>query len=867
MTKQYLLTILLTLFASTLWAFQVGNLHYNILDAEAQTAEVIQNDSYRTNLTAVDVPATVDYDGHTFAVTAIGDWAFSQCSLLTSVTLPETLTTIGQEAFTDCTALPAILLPAPVTSIGDWAFANCNHLTSVTSLSLTPPTVGQDAFSGLGAEPVLYVWDNVLETYRTTGWSNFFGDKIRPITVCEGNIYYRLDREAQTAVVIRDDSYRSLTEATIAASVDYLDATYTVVTIEAAAFTECIQLTTIALPETLTTIGETAFAYCSALSTITIPEGITTIANSLFQHCASLRTITLPAGLTRIGEWAFLGCSSLQHITLPAGLTTIGTRAFESCSSLQRLTIPASVTAIGEYAFAYCPGLTELSVAEDNPIYDNREDCNAIVLTATNTLLVGCATTTIHSSITAIGEWAFYGCSSLTEIALPEGNLTSIGMGAFSDCEALMGLTLPASVTTIGERAFAGCYALTALSVAEANPVYDSREDCNAIVETATNTLIAACATTAIPTSVTVIGTYAFSSHRTMTTLTLPANITHIKGGAFYYCSQLRTVVSLATTPPTLENQAFPLHAFQGVLYVWSDAVDAYKTSGWNTYFYSGIQAIPDTCTDGTLYYRLLDREAQTAEVIYDASYKDFTTVDVPATVDYLHLTFSVTGVGEYAFSQCGSLTTVTLPESVTEIRKGAFAECHALQTIHLPSALTTIRPELFLDCTALTAIDLPATITTIGNWAFVGCTGLTEIALPESVTEIGTSAFAGCRSLTELTFPAAVTTIGDHAFYGSGLQTVISLSTTPPALSTETFGNIPAEALLYVRHTAVADYRASAWQPFFADILPIDDKPTALEDAYNEGSSAAPRKILRDGNVLILRGSDIYDTAGRRVE
>ena len=213
--------------------------------------------------------------------------------------------------------------------------------------------------------------------------------------------------------------------------------------------------------------------------------------------------------ITAIGSHAFSHCRGLTSVTIPNSVTTIGERAFFLCDGLTSITIGNSVTTIGNGAFSRCSGLTSIVVESGNTNYDSREGCNAIIETATNTLITGCKNTVIPGSVTAIGWAAFKGCSSLTSITIPN-SVTEIEGWAFCDCHSLTSITIPNSVTTITTDAFDGCTGLTSIVVESGNSSYDSREGCNAIIRTNTNTLIVGCKNTVIPNSVTTIGNRAF---------------------------------------------------------------------------------------------------------------------------------------------------------------------------------------------------------------------------------------------------------------------------------------------------------------------------------------------------------------------
>ncbi|MBR6251464.1 MAG: leucine-rich repeat domain-containing protein [Bacteroidales bacterium] len=245
---------------------------------------------------------------------------------------------------------------------------------------------------------------------------------------------------------------------------------------------------------------------------------VTSICNSAFDRCSGLTSVTIPGSVTSIGDWAFSNCSGLKEITISDGVTSIGNDAFFRCSGLTSVTIPRSVTSIGKDAFERCSGLKTIKVEEGNTEYDSRGNCNAIIMTAMNTLIYGCKNTTIPGSVTSIGDRAFYDCSGLSRVTIPNG------------------------VTSIGDEVFRGCSGLKTIKVEGGNTKYDSRGNCNAIIETATSTLMYGCKNTTIPGSVTSIGKSAFLGCSGLKSMTIPGSVTSIGDWAFHLCSGLTSV-------------------------------------------------------------------------------------------------------------------------------------------------------------------------------------------------------------------------------------------------------------------------------------------------------------------------------------
>ena len=558
-----------------------------------------------------------------------------------------------------------------------------------------------------------------------------------------------------------------------------------------------------------------------SIKSITFQDGLTSISSHAFDGCYYLTSVTIPNSVTSIGDYAFYDCSSLTSVTIGNSVTSIGYEAFSGCSGLTSITIPNSVTSIGLRAFSGCSSLTSV---------------------------------TIGNGVTSIGENTFYECSSLTSVTI--GNsVTSIGYEAFSGCSGLTSVTIPNSVTSIGVAAFMYCSSLTSMSVEAGNAIYDSRDNCNAIIETASNTLIAGCKNTIIPNSVTSIGGSAFSGCRGLTSVTIPNSVTSIGEGAFLSCSSLtsvtipnsvtsigdyaffecRSLTSVtceAVNPPALGNAVFDQVDKSIPLYVPAEGITAYQAAdGWSEF--TNIQAIPSSGGDtplltekvqiGDLYYNL-NATDQTAEVTYELdwdrnNYAGLTSANIPASVTYSGTTYSVTSIGYNAFWACSSLTSVTIPNSVTSI----------------------------------------------GNSAFNGCTGLTSVTIPNSVTSIRFFAFCYCSSLTSVTIGNSVTSIGFHAFFGCcGLTSLTCEAVNPPALGDAVFEGVDKSIPVYVPTASVNAYQSHRlWGQM--NIIGLNEDISAVDNTTL--STTALKTVINGELLLTLPDGSIYNATGVKVK
>ena len=530
------------------------------------------------------------------------------------------------------------------------------------------------------------------------------------IEIIDG-IKYRLDEDKLTAEVSQMMGYKG--DIIIPETVVFNEVTYRV-----------------------TRIGEKTFDGCSSLTSIVIPDSVTSIGESAFRGCSSLTSIVIPDSVTSIEKWTFWRCSSLTSIVIPDGVTSIREKAFYFCDSLKSITIPASVTCIGEVPGSNdpyrgvlkearalqgaCPSLTEIIVAEGNTVYDSRENCNALIHTATNTLVWGCQNTIIPDSVTSIQDRAFDECSSLTSIVIPE-SVEQIGSFAFEGCSSLTSIVIHDGVKSIGESAFNRCSSLSSI---------------------------------VIPNSVTSIGKSAFGSCDRLEQMPImEVEIDNLIYRLLFH-NQLAMRVGYSDAPETIVIPSEITH--EGVQYrVKPDTEAIFKDckSLKSVTILDGVTSIADWAFEGC---------------------ESLESITIPA---------SVTSIGYRPFHKCSSLASIVVAEgnTVYDSRENCNALIHTAtntllygcQNTIIPNGVTSIGDFAFGGCKSLTSIVIPNSVESIGELAFWECDSLKSITIPDGMKSIRKKAFAYCDSLTKVIIPASVTSIEEEAFYYCELRTI----------------------------------------------------------------------------------------------
>ncbi len=532
---------------------------------------------------------------------------------------------------------------------------------------------------------------------------------------------------------------------------------------------------------------------------------------------ASVTSDGVTYSVTSIGEEAFEGCR-ITSVDMSNNITSIGHNAFCACYKLSSIKIPANVTSI-DGVFANCYELTKVEIHSNAIVSKDYEwlSCNYLY----NLLGGYVQEVVIGEEVTRIGACAFFGCKSLTSITIPN-SVTTIGSGSFSGCEKLTSLTIPSSVTNIeGNNPFTACPSLLSIQVEEGNTVYDSRNNCNAIIKTADNEIIKGCQNTIIPNSVTSIGIAAFDRCYGLTSIDIPSSVTTIKGGAFWFCKGLASI-SIPNSVATIGEQAF-----EGCSALTSVNIP------------NGLSTIENEVFSGC----------------------KIASITIPN---------SVTTIGDDAFAGC-PLTSLTIPKNVVSIASSSFSgcpytltaiqvesentmydsreNCNALinsadntlilgcQNTIIPNNVEKIGDYAFSSCREITSIDVPNSVKSIGNYAYRGCDELNTVNIPHGVTSIGEYAFYSCKNLKTVILPNTITSIGNNAFvnYSGGITNFYCYAEQLPEIGDDVFFPYSGSnnATLHVPASSVEAYRnAEQWKGFCSIVALTDEdpKPTAID-------------------------------------
>ena len=462
-------------------------------------------------------------------VVSIEQGAFSNCKKLTKVVLPKTIKSIKGKTFANCKNLKEIVIPDTINIIGEGAFSNCENLLKVV-LPKSLSKIETSAFNNCKNLKEIVIPDTV----------NVIGEEA--FSNCKNLIKVVLPKSLSKIETLAFNNCKNLKEIVIPDTVNVIGEE---------AFSNCKNLIKVILPKSLSKIENETFAYCSSLKKIYIGENINEISPSAFYGCSNslekiivdknnkyydsnnncnaiidsvnnslilgCKNTKIPNKVICIGENAFAFNKKIKEINISNNIEFIKGNAFYN-SSLRKIVISKSVKSIAFNAFYGCKYLECIEVSKDNKIYDSRSNCNALIVTKINLLLVGTANTIIPNDVNAINSCVFNSLKNLKSIKIPK------------------------NVIYINEKSFYRCPNIESIKVDIGNPKYDSRENCNAIIETNKEQLLLGCKNTIIPDSVTRLGKYAFQDCKDLKSIKISKNIKNIAYTTFINCPNIQEI-------------------------------------------------------------------------------------------------------------------------------------------------------------------------------------------------------------------------------------------------------------------------------------------------------------------------------------
>ena len=810
--------------------------------------------------------------------------AFYNCSDLDGVELPEGLKLIGEYAFYGTHMLNScVVVPNSVHSIGFGAF-QYSGICEITLPFLGSGEIGE-LYYGETATNLGYIFGGnggqllrkvVISDSATSIGSGFYGFKFLTSITIPDSVSYIGD--------IAFWGCSSLNEINVGSGNQFFSSQDGVLFNKYKTRLICCpkgKSGEYVIPDSVTRIDSYAFAYCDNLTSVTIPDRVTSIGNGAFEDCNNITSITIPfvgatkdgrsnthfgyifgassyndnpsyvpqslktvkiIGGTNIGKWAFYGCSSLTSITIPNSVTSIGDDAFRGCNSLTSIIIPDSVTSIGDDVFFECNSFTSITIPFVGATKDGTNNTHFGYFFGASSYIEN--SSYVPQSLktvkiiggTNIGEWAFYGCNSLTSITIPN-SVTNVGSSAFYDCDSLTSIAIPDSVISIGNNAFDCCVSLKSITISNSvksigdyafsgcsNLIYVHYcgtevqwnlvkiGDYNACLETATIHYLDEWTVRFVPTCTAYGEKYSVCSicgkEQTETIAALGHDLVHhdaqsptcteIGWEAYDTCSRCdyTTYVELSALGHDLVNHDAQAPTCTEIGW---DAYDTCSRCDYTTYNKSAVlghdiihhDAKAPTCTEiGWEAYDTCSRCDYTTYVELSALGHDLVNHDAQAP--------TCTEIGWDAYVLCSRCDYTTYNELVAighdfgEWQRGdggklthICATCGAVETYVTDASCfkytifngkVTITDYIGFESIAC----IPSTIegypvTTIGENAFSN-SDFTIIAIPDNVTSIGNGAFQSCRSLKNITIPGSITSIGVWAFFNCDSLTSITI-------------------------------------------------------------------------------------------
>ena len=614
-------------------------------------------------------------------VKTINNGAFENCQGLRAVTIPKSVTNIKNKAFRNCSNLNTVNIEGNGTIIGPYAFYSSN----LTTLNITGSiaSLGEYAFNGCNrlnkvditdlaawCKMTVNAYSNPLD-YAGQLWVN--GTKITDlvipngVTTINGGVFSQFKGLKSVSI---PSSVTSIGNGSFqyCSNLESVSMPNSITSIGTNAFQNCSGMTSVKLSSGLTAIPNYAFAGCTGLTAVVIPEGVTSVGDYAFQNCSGMTSVKLSSGLTAIPNYAFAGCTGLTAVVIPEGVTSVGDYAFQNCSAMTSVEIPSTVNWLGKYDFDGCTALSEVGITDlaawckmrfgaekASPFFYaktmklNGEPVTDLVFPEGISTIgayafaeyKGLKSVVIGNDVTSIAEGAFQDCRDLKDVTIGS-SVTSVGQYAFRNCTGMQNLVVGNSVNSIGSQTFENCGNLRSIVVVKGNSKYDSRDNCNALIVTATNALLLGCRNTVIPEGIKSIGSYAFRNGRGLSYLNIPNSVTtfdynpfydsdlkeveihcsintsslfwertnlqtivlgeevkSIESSTFYGCANVQTVVSYIQEPFAFGSSAFNFNNTYNTckLIVPAGTRDAYIAKGWTESVFKGgvVEADPNS--------------------------------------------------------------------------------------------------------------------------------------------------------------------------------------------------------------------------------------------------------------------------------
>lgn len=691
-------------------------------------------------------------------------------------------------------------------------------------------------------------------------------------------LFYSINEDGKTvSVVERTDSERYSGDIIIPDTICLLDKKYAVSEIGNFAFSYCYDIVSISIPKSVKKIGICSFASCK-MERVELPDSLLEIGERCFYDCNKLSEIYLGKSLKNIGGEAFLDCAALKNVFIPNSIKSIGCWAFYNCTNLQNVVVDNMNfwydVNFGDYYS------NPMSCAQH--FYVNNELVDEILVPDSITEIkryvfsnfADVKNVKFGKNLRSIGEEAFRGCVGLTSLDIPD-SVESIDTRAFLDCKNVESLFIGCSLARIGDGVFNGCSNICSIVVDKNNSLFDSRDNCNAIIDTKTDELILGCYTTTIPSSVKHIGKYSFAYQDKVTSIKLPEGLLTIKSYAYDNCPGITELV----IPDNVTN--IGTHAFFGCTNLEYISIGKSVRTIGDAVFYD-CNSIRTVSVKDLSAWCSIEFESESSNPIKFPGYfyignEIVRNLVIPKSINYIK---------NYAFCNCDALETVSFGENVDSIGSDAFRSCDAIKYVSL-SGVKYIGEYVFAHCLSLEEVELGNGLKLLGRGTFSGCNNLKKVNLGEALQEVGDYAFHGCSKIESLVFPEDMEYLDSYVFvdcinlsdvkFGSKLKMIGTAcfensrtlaniyldALTPPQCGYDAFRNVDKNyCKLNVPQEAVDLYKSAyGWSDFFniSSVIKLNEEKEA-EFAINGNfikTNGMHTRVYSIDGVLIYCGSD----------